>query len=223
LETRDGPCIDSILLVDLRAEWLNFNFTLAILGRVVERGATIVTNESNGTRVWLQMPRGNLETVYPRALLIDQLQAQLNQLEFSTVLKEMRRHRIDMNLLYDHNPQLLLENVNTFVDQINDADLLNLFILSLCDEDTTTKIFAPFYMNRSPDKSWNEDKVNRICSSLVEYILSLNWDRLKNLYTSVLSCLVKMKPSKISEALSDIKLRYSSGKYFFIGIYVIQI
>uniref|UniRef100_A0A914C5A1 Elongator complex protein 1 n=1 Tax=Acrobeloides nanus TaxID=290746 RepID=A0A914C5A1_9BILA len=180
-------------------------------GRVVERGSTIVTNESNGTRVWLQMPRGNLETIHPRALLIDQLQAHLNQLEFSTVLKEMRRHRVDMNLLYDNNPQLLLENVKTFVDQINDADLLNLFILSLCDEDTTTKIFAPFYMNHSLDKSWNEDKVNRICSSLVEYILSLNWDRLKNLYTSVLSCLVKMKPSKISEALSDIKVRYSSA------------
>ena len=41
--------------------------------RRVERGSRIVTVVGDGTQVVLQMPRGNLETIHPRALLISSL------------------------------------------------------------------------------------------------------------------------------------------------------
>ncbi|KAH7707586.1 elongator complex protein 1 [Aphelenchoides avenae] len=41
--------------------------------RAVERGATLIAHEPRGTRIWLQMPRGNLEMIQPRVLLVQQL------------------------------------------------------------------------------------------------------------------------------------------------------
>lgn len=165
------------------------------------------------------MPRGNLETIHHRALLIDKLKNLLNGLEFGKAIKEMRKHRVDMNFLYDFNPRLLLDNVKAFVDQIDDAELLNLFISGVYDEDSMAGIFAPYSSNRTLDQKLNDEKVNRICQALLEYLLSLDWDRLKTLYTCVLSCFVKTKPSRISEALSDLKTRQSYGNFILRSIY----
>ena len=43
----------------------------------------------------------------------------------------MRKHRVDMNLLYDHNPQQFQENVPLFVDQVKEVEFFNLFLSSL--------------------------------------------------------------------------------------------
>lgn len=43
----------------------------------------------------------------------------------------MRKHRIDMNLIYDHNPEDFLEHIEDFIKQIDNVDFLNLFISSL--------------------------------------------------------------------------------------------
>lgn len=72
----------------------------------MERGSLLIGHEAYGTRVWLQMPRGNLETIHPRSLLIHKIKNLLNNLDFNAALKEMRRHRINTNLIYDHNPEV---------------------------------------------------------------------------------------------------------------------
>jgi len=71
------------------------------------------------------MPRGNLETINPRALVLSHLRNLLDKLvkkftwfvidqfmcysqKFCESFVIMRKHRINMNLLYDHNPQVPL-------------------------------------------------------------------------------------------------------------------
>jgi elongator complex protein 1 len=49
----------------------------------------------------------------------------------------MRKHRIDLNLLHDHNPQQFSHCIEEFVKQINSIDNLNLFISSLKNENVT--------------------------------------------------------------------------------------
>jgi len=52
------------------------------------------------------MPRGNLETICPRALVLSSVRGSLDQLKFREVFITMRKHRINLNLIHDHNPQV---------------------------------------------------------------------------------------------------------------------
>lgn len=74
--------------------------------RRVERGSRIVTVVPMDTRVVLQMPRGNLETICPRALVLSKVRRNLDELEFGAAFRCMREHRLNFNLIYDHNPKV---------------------------------------------------------------------------------------------------------------------
>ena len=74
--------------------------------RRVERGSRIVTVVPHDTRLVLQMPRGNLETISPRALVLSCVRRHLDGTEFKSAFVLMRKHRINMNLIYDHNPKV---------------------------------------------------------------------------------------------------------------------
>lgn len=52
------------------------------------------------------MPRGNLELIHPRSLVVSYLKFLLNNFHYGKALLEMRRHRINTNLIYDHNPKV---------------------------------------------------------------------------------------------------------------------
>ena len=74
--------------------------------RRVERGSRIVTVVPHDTRLVLQMPRGNLETISPRALVLSCVRRHLDWVEFKSAFVLMRKHRINLNLMYDHNPKV---------------------------------------------------------------------------------------------------------------------
>jgi len=54
--------------------------------RRVERGSRIVTCVSDGTSVILQMPRGNLEGIHPRALVLSTVRKMLDRLAFQVMI-----------------------------------------------------------------------------------------------------------------------------------------
>jgi elongator complex protein 1 len=74
-------------------------------GRLIERGANIIGHEpgATGTKCILQMPRGNLEAFYPRDLLVERTKTLIDRKDYRNALKEMRRHRLNMNLIFDHS------------------------------------------------------------------------------------------------------------------------
>ena len=50
------------------------------------------------------MPRGNLETICPRALVLTNVRRWLDEFNFLDAFVAMSKHRINLNLMYDHNP-----------------------------------------------------------------------------------------------------------------------
>ncbi|XP_037116007.1 elongator complex protein 1 isoform X2 [Syngnathus acus] len=109
--------------------------------RRVERGSRVVTVVPQDTRVVLQMPRGNLETVHHRALVLAQLRQWLDDLKFREAFECMRKLRINLNLIYDHNPKVFLENTHTFLKQLDSISNINLFLTELREEDTTISMY----------------------------------------------------------------------------------
>ena len=43
----------------------------------------------------------------------------------------MRKHRLNLNLLCDHNMSVFLENTRLFVEQMADVNFINLFLTEL--------------------------------------------------------------------------------------------
>ncbi|KAM4622111.1 elongator complex protein 1 [Polymixia lowei] len=135
--------------------------------RRVERGSRVVTVVPQDTRLILQMPRGNLETVHHRALVLAQLRKWLDSLRFREAFDCMRKLRINLNLIYDHNPKVFLEHVETFLTQLSSINHINLFLTELKEEDTTTTMY-PCPQN-SPGRSplaTNRKKVDVVCDAL---------------------------------------------------------
>ena len=56
--------------------------------------------------VMQKMFLGNLETIHLRALVLQKLKEMLNVKDYRPAVEMMRGHRIDMNLLFDHNPEV---------------------------------------------------------------------------------------------------------------------
>ena len=102
--------------------------------RHVERGSRLVGVFHDKPVAVLQMPRGNLEAVYPRALVLGNAMKQIlrKEVDFRAAFELLRRQKVDMNLLVDMDPELFLRNgVEEFIDQVKKIDHLNLFVSSL--------------------------------------------------------------------------------------------
>ncbi|CDW56846.1 Elongator complex protein 1 [Trichuris trichiura] len=113
--------------------------------RPVERGSRIVT--SFGTSVVFQLPRGNLETVHPLPLLLRSTCDKLDQCDFRKAMLLMRKHSLDMNLVYDYNPDSFQKNVRQFIRQCGN-EYLNLFISQLCPANVVCSLYE-FYFGKS--------------------------------------------------------------------------
>ncbi len=146
------------------------------------------------------MPRGNIELVHPRTLVISKLKSDIDQMKYLQSVETMRKHRVNMNILYDHNPQKLLDNLSEFVRQVDSPNLINLFLTELNDEDTT----VTFYKDHYPEKaslikkdqnsnnlaSKNGKKLSDLCVKLVDICDQIDSAKY---FLVILSCYAKMK------------------------------
>eukprot|EP00062_Callorhinchus_milii_P020598 gi/632976428/ref/XP_007904788.1/ PREDICTED: elongator complex protein 1 isoform X3 [Callorhinchus milii] len=133
--------------------------------RRVERGSRIVTVVPQDSKLILQMPRGNLETIHHRALLLAQVRKWLDRLMFKEAFDCMRKLRINLNLIYDHNPKVFLENVEIFLKQIDSINYINLFLSELKEEDVT-KTMYPCLTSSSTAAPQTGNKVDIVCDTL---------------------------------------------------------
>ncbi|CAE6532691.1 unnamed protein product [Rhizoctonia solani] len=99
--------------------------------RRVERGSRIVTPVSSAASVVLQLPRGNLETINPRPLVLASVRADMEKGDFRKAFLACRKHRIDLHVLVEYAPGIFADNPGQFVDQIPEVDHLNLFLTGL--------------------------------------------------------------------------------------------
>lgn len=77
------------------------------------------------------MPRGNLETIFPRAMVLAAIRKRIDELDYVGAFAYCRTQRVDMNLLYDYKPTQFLANVGLFLSQLQDVSYIDLFLSSL--------------------------------------------------------------------------------------------
>ncbi|CAE7213541.1 unnamed protein product [Rhizoctonia solani] len=99
--------------------------------RRVERGSRIVTPIPSAASIVLQLPRGNLETINPRPLVLASVQADVEKANFRKAFLACRKHRIDLHVLVEYALTTFTHDPATFVDQIPEVDYLNLFLTGL--------------------------------------------------------------------------------------------
>ena len=99
--------------------------------RSIERGAKLITVMPSIFALVMQMPRGNLETIYPRALVLASIRQNINEKKYKKAFLACRNHRVDMNILHDHAPQIFMGDVALFVDQVKKVEHIDLFLSQL--------------------------------------------------------------------------------------------
>lgn len=119
-----------------------------------------------------------------------------------------RKHRIDLNVFVDHNPEKFMQDIFSFVDQIPEVDHINLF-LTLVGCDLTVLSFADpclFLLNRRGSSS--SETINKICDA---FRIELEKRDLTTYVNSILTAHVVKTPPDHEAALALLlKLR---GRY----------
>ena len=174
--------------------------------RSVERGARLIVVTPNDTKTIMQLPRGNLEIIHPRPLVLSLVKYDLDHGNYRDAFILMRKHRINLNLIHDHNPSKFLENINYFIKDLNSVDYLNLFLSELQENDVSLTMYAQFYPSKNaPLKSLlaqTVSKVSVICEAILSELRQL--DSVKY-FLSVLTAYVRKPTPEIEQALSCLK------------------
>lgn len=100
-----------------------------------------------------------------------------------------------------------LDNIQSFIEQIDNVNLLNLFITELSNENVTTGLYKSMYQytieennNKKQESKTNEiDKINLICEQMILMLEKLNPIRY---FLAILSC--HAKKNDLDEALKKI-------------------
>lgn len=140
----------------------------------------------------LQMPRGNVETIFPRAMVVAGIRSLIDEKNYSRAFSYCRTQRVDMNILYDHNPEQFLSHVGLFLDQIQSVSQIDLFLSSLRAEDVTQTMYQDTKRPRTetaitpstPAPNPTTSKVNTICDALLKALQSRKATNLQNIITS---------------------------------------
>lgn len=145
--------------------------------RAIEDGSVIVTCPHESVDVILQAPRGNLEIIKPRALVLPALVAALDERQFRKAWTLATVNRLDLNILSDYKWPQILDNMSSFMKSIqSDVDVAG-FLQALSDTSLLGKdgLYSSVLKSSSNDEKM-ENKIVSICRAVQEYIASLDGD-----------------------------------------------
>jgi len=193
--------------------------------RSIERGAKLVAVLPHKPQAVLQLPRGNLEGLYPRALVLRTAVLKIREDDYAGAFELMRRQKVDLNLIVDLDPKKFLEeggHAEVFIEQVTNIDYLNLFISSLQTTDcTSTRFTIPsWWLQEANDDVVDhepfdfEGKVNQTCQVLRSIMIEAERGGKTpggraidkgHFLLPILSTYAKEDPPKLNDALGLIK------------------
>jgi elongator complex protein 1 len=202
--------------------------SIAPESRSIERGALLVASVGQRAGVIVQLPRGNLECMAPRLLVLALVVKQIRSLEYVAALESCRRHRLDLNVLVDLAPHAFIHNLSRFLLQrflssrpaAITSDRLCLFITNLHPVDVWATKYGPLLEPFAAVKDAGEDqqesraayveaeKVNTVCQALMGAIPELEncgEDARNALLLPFVTSAVKQSPPRFDEALGKIQ------------------
>ncbi|KAK1230942.1 putative elongator complex protein 1 [Marasmius sp. AFHP31] len=149
--------------------------------RRVERGSRIVVPVPSTMSLVLQMPRGNLETINPRPLVLEVVRQDLDSGQYRKAFLSCRKHRVDLNFMVEHNQEAFLSGLPQFIDQVHEVDHINLFLTNL------------------GQASQSPETIGKLCDSLR---IQLEQKDLKKYVNSILTAHVVKSPPDHEAGLS---------------------
>lgn len=198
--------------------------------RTIDRGSVVIQAMPSRYAVVLQAPRGNLETVCPRIMVLAAVRKFISDKNYSAAFSACRKNRVDLDLLHDYDPAQFAANVDLFVDQIPAVASLDLFVSCLREEDVAKSKYAeetvengeaPVGKNLpansqpgnlpasfsqlkvSPAKSASgspSSKINRVCLALLGALQRP--DRATAYFQTILTAHACQSPPNLGDALS---------------------
>ncbi|KAK4549899.1 hypothetical protein LTR36_005200 [Oleoguttula mirabilis] len=162
--------------------------------RNIERGAKIVTVMPSTFALVLQMPRGNLETIFPRALVLAGIRNSIGNRDYKKAFLICRTHRVDMNILHDYAPEQFMRDTDVFLKQLKKVAYVDLFLSSLSEENVAETIYKETLTTvmdkpltagaQNGQGALPTSKVNRICDAMLAALRSQPTPALQNIITA---------------------------------------
>jgi len=130
-----------------------------------------------------------LEAIFPRFLVLKEVVRLVEETSYKEAFRLVRQHKVDINIIYDVDPEKFEANIGKFVAELESVDFLNLFINSLNDKDRGKELefYRPLYEEDRIVKEHREvmdseyldgvkksGKVNRICDLIRERLVEKN-------------------------------------------------
>lgn len=150
--------------------------------RPIERGSKIVIAVHGSSKVVLQLPRGNLECIEPRPLILLKAQHLLTSNQLFQCFVLLRKQRVDLNFLVDFDPILFLSGVETMVNAMlgDNPDSISLFVTALEPVDVTLtkyplrdKVRVAVVDEFIAGGFQGDGKVNSVCRSVRNVLLPI--------------------------------------------------
>ncbi|KAI3734853.1 hypothetical protein L6452_14333 [Arctium lappa] len=158
--------------------------------QIWEKGSKILgVVHGDESVVILQTTRGNLESIYPRKLVLESIINALVQGSFKDALLMVRRRRIDFNVIVDHGGwQAFLQLATEFVRHVDNLSYITEFVCSLKDEN----VMETFKVN---------SVLLAVRKALEEQIVESSAREL-----CILTTLARTDPPSLEEALERVKV-----------------
>ncbi|XP_059055717.1 elongator complex protein 1 isoform X2 [Achroia grisella] len=191
-----------------------------IYKRKIERGAKLIIAVPNDIRTIFQLPRGNLECIQPRPLALKVIGEYLNSLKYNEAFDLMRKQRINLNLIYDHNPEQFIKDIDVFLQSITNNSWLSLFLSDLENVDVTKTMYSSSYADKMTTANYEiGNKIKKICD-IIRMHLTQRSDADSKILPLLTAFVKKNTVEDLETALSlikDLKIKESGGLKLCVG------
>ncbi|KAI6007771.1 pol II transcription elongation factor [Pisolithus orientalis] len=186
--------------------------------RRVERGSRIVTVVPGTMSLVLQMPRGNLETISPRPLVMEAVKDDLDAGRWQKGFLACRKHRINLSVIVEHNEEAFMAGISRFIEQIEEVDYINLFLSSIGQSELSAKTISDV-CDAVRFELQTKDLRKYVNSILTAYVVKTPPD-----YESGLTLLLQLRdlqPERVEDAVKYIIFLVDADKLFetALGMY----
>ncbi|KAI7749785.1 hypothetical protein M8C21_012143 [Ambrosia artemisiifolia] len=184
--------------------------------QIWEKGSKILgVVHGDESAVIIQTIRGNLESIYPRKLVLESIVNALVQGRFRDSLLMVRRHRIDFNVIVDHRGwQDFLKLATEFVKQVENLTYITDFVCSLKNENVMETLYKAYisYTNEEKGTDMKDsmllDGQNKVNSVLLAVRKALEEQIVESAARElcILTTLARSDPPYLEEALERVKV-----------------
>lgn len=166
--------------------------------RSVERGSRLVGYVPEDTKMVFQMPRGNLEVIHPREVVLDSVMRLLKEQNYQELFDVVRRHKVNYNFIRDYAFEQVVHDIPMIIDQIGTADKLNAFLLSLED----VELGEPYKFYIKPESANRVKQTKAIALGIRETLASKGYP--KEFVTTFIATYLLLQPIDFTEVLRDL-------------------